>query len=143
MIVSQETPKASERPAIQAAIMRRVAPRKFRPAARLPPTTLPITPPALWRSGPGCQCNVVSAQLATSTSRNPATRTSVLAREVGSAFSRRCSPTHTAPSTSGNRNAGRPNRKNSTSASHAPMSPMRLWMAEELPVKEKPGSSGL
>ena len=33
------------------------------------PTTLPTTPPAVWRRTPGCQCSVVRPQLATSTSR--------------------------------------------------------------------------
>ena len=52
------------------------------PAASPLPTRAPTTPPALWRSAPGCQCRVVSAQLATSTSRKPAMRTAVLAREL-------------------------------------------------------------
>src|SRR5882672_9973338 len=144
MMVSQETPKASDRPAIQAAIITSVAPRKSSPATRPSPTTLPTTPPAVCRSAPGCQCSVVSPQLATSTSTNPAMRTRVLAREAAAcAFMRRCRPQQAAPSTSGNRNAGRPKRKNSTSASHAPITPMRLCTGAELPVKENPGSSGL
>ena len=144
MIVSQETPKASDRPAIQAAIMTSVAPRKSSPVANPLPTRLPTTPPALWRSTPGCQCRVASPQLATSTSRNPASRTRALAREAGAGvFMRRCIPKAAAASTAGNRYAGRPKRKNSTSASHAPTTPMRLWIAAAVPVKEKPGSSGL
>ena len=143
MTVSQETPKASDRPAIQAASITSVAPRKSSPATRPPPTTLPTTPPAVCRSAPGCQCSVVSPQLATSTSTNPAMRTRVLARETPCVFMRRCRPQHAAASTSGNRNAGRPKRKNSTSASHAPITPIRLRTGAELPVKENPGSSGL
>ena len=143
MIVNHDTPKASDRPAIQAAIISSVAPRKSSPAASPPPTTLPTTPPALWRSTPGCQWSVVSAQLATSTSRKPAMRTSALAREALTACSRRCRPQQAAASTSGKRNAGRPKRKKSTSASQAPMTPMRLCTPEALPVKENPGSSGL
>ena len=143
MMVNQETPKASDSPAIQAAIMSSVAPRKFTPAASPLPTRAPTTPPALWRSAPGCQCRVVSAQLATSTSRKPAMRTAVLARELLSARMRRCMPQQDSPSISGNRNAGRPKRKKSTSASQAPITPMRLWTGAALPVKEKPGSSGL
>jgi len=67
-----------------------------------------------------------------------------LAREAGAGvFMRRCIPKAAAASTAGSRYAGRPKRKNSTSASHAPTTPMRLWIAAAVPVKEKPGSSGL
>ena len=70
-------------------------------------------------------------------------RTSVLARELASDWMRRCRPQAASASMSGNRNAGRPKRKNSTSASHAPTTPMRLCTGAALPVKENPGSSGL
>ena len=42
-----DPPKASDRPAIQAAIITSVAPRKSSPATSPPLTTLPTTPPAL------------------------------------------------------------------------------------------------
>ena len=144
IMVNHDTPKASDKPAIQAAIISKVAPRKSTPAARLPPTTLPTTPPAVWRMTPGCQWSVVRAQLATNTIRNPATRTRVFARDATSVFRRRCNPQQAAASTAGNRKAGRPKRKNSTSASQAPTTPMRLCTgALLLPVNEKPGSSAL
>ncbi len=143
MTVSQRHPKASDAPAIQAASSSSVAPRKSRPDARPRPTALPTTPPALCGSTPGAQCSVASAQLATSTSRNPAMRTAVLAREVLPAPDRRCSLQHAAAEHHRNRKAGRPKRKKSTSASQAPTGPMRLWTGVALPVKENPGSSGL
>ena len=70
-------------------------------------------------------------------------RTAVLARVLTSVRMRRCRPQQASASMIGNRNAGRPNRKNSTSASQAPTTPMRLCTGVALPVKENPGSSGL
>ena len=119
-------PKASDSPAIQAASSSSVAPRKFRPAARPLPTAVPTTPPALWRSDARLPVQASSApQLATSTSTKPAMRTAVLAREL--ALASGCAadmpPAGQPQHASGNRKAGRPNRKNSRSASQAPMRP--------------------
>ncbi len=123
--------------------MTRVAPRKSRPEASRVPTSVPTTPPAVWRSTPGAQCKVVSPQLVSSTTTKPAIRTAVFMREPCSPRPRRWSIQPHAPSITGNRNAGRPKMKNRTSASHAPIGPIRLWTTVELPVNEKPGSSGL
>ncbi len=144
MTVSQETPNASDTPAIHAASKRSVAPRKCRPEASPCPTRLPTTPPAVCRSTPGDQCSVVSPQLAMSTMAKPATFTAVLARVLRSSFFRlRKMNQHHTPSMTGSRNAGRPNRKNRTSANQAPTGPIRLWTSTEPAAMEKPGSSGL
>jgi len=144
MMVSQDTPNASEAPAIQAAIRSSVAPRKLSPEASPVPTSFPTTPPALCRSGQPCQCNVTSPQLASSTRTKPPTRTAVLARDARSVFLRlRKTFQEAMPIITGKRNAGRPNRKNRTSAAHAPIGPMRLRMNPLPPVKENPGSSAL
>ena len=41
-----------------------------------------MTPPAVSRSDPGCQCRVASPQLAASSSRKPPPRTAVFMREA-------------------------------------------------------------
>ncbi|HKZ73556.1 MAG TPA: hypothetical protein VJ011_05790 [Steroidobacteraceae bacterium] len=70
-------------------------------------------------------------------------RIAVLARDGDASTRRRKSVRHAAASMSGNRNAGRPKRKKSASAIHAPIGPMRLLTAVEPLANEKPGSSGL
>jgi hypothetical protein len=87
-MVSQETPKDSDTPAIQAASMKSVAPRKFMLAARPSPMNCPTTPPAVSRSAPALQCSVASPQLANSISVKPPIRTALLARVRPSSSSR-------------------------------------------------------
>ncbi len=103
-MVSQETPNDSETPAIQAASMNRVAPRKFMLPARPSPMNCPTTPPAVSRNVPALQCSVASPQLANSMSVNPPMRTALLAR-VRPSSSSRClnRMKHATPSISGNR----------------------------------------
>ena len=87
-MVSQETPKASDTPAIQAVSMNSVAPRKFRPTrARCRRTARPRRPRSA-RSRPALQCSVASPQLANSISVKPPMRTAVLARVRPSSSSR-------------------------------------------------------
>ena len=126
-MVSQDTPKASDTPAIQQASRTSVAPRKLRLAASPLPMNWPTTPPAVSRNAPALQCRVASPQLANSMSVKPPMRTAVLARVRPSSSSRCRNITKQAtPSMMGNRYAGRPNRKNRMSDSHAPNGPMRL-----------------
>ncbi len=87
-MVSQETPKASDTPAIQAASMNNVAPRKLRLLARPVPMNWPTTPPADSRSVPALQWSVASPQLANNRSMNPPMRTAVFTRVRPSSSSR-------------------------------------------------------
>jgi hypothetical protein len=128
MMVSHETPKASEMPPIHAASISSVPPRKLKLDSMASPNSMPTTPPADCRSEPALQCSQASAQLAISTTTKPPTRSIELVRDApSSAARRRSSVQHHAPSITGNRNAGQPNRKNSTSANQAPKRPIRLW----------------
>jgi hypothetical protein len=103
-MVSHDTPNDSETPAIQAASINSVAPRKFMLAASPLPMNCPTTPPAVWRKLPALQCNVASPQLANSISVNPPMRTALLARVRPSSCSRwRNMKKHAAAITSGNR----------------------------------------
>jgi hypothetical protein len=85
-MVSHDTPNASEMPAIQAASMNKVAPRKFMPDSR-PLPMCPTTPPALAGNAPASQCSVASPQLAISIRVKPAIRTAVLKRVRPSSWS--------------------------------------------------------
>ena len=72
MIVSQDTPKASDSPAIQAAISSSVAPRKLRPAASPLPTACRGRRRRVWRRLPGCSAASSSPQLADEHQHEPA-----------------------------------------------------------------------
>jgi hypothetical protein len=103
MIVSQDTPNASEIPAIQPASSSSVAPRKLKPDA-IPVPMCPTTPPAVAGSVPEFQCSVARPQLATSSSVKPAMRTAVLKRvRPSSSGGWRNITKHATPSMSGNR----------------------------------------
>ena len=134
MTVSHETWKASDSPAIQAAMQQQ------RRAEKLQPRRQPSAHEAPDHAAGGLTQHARlpvqrrEPQLATSTSTKPATRTAVFMRETVTPCARRSSAQHGEPSISGNRNAGQPNRKNNTSASQAPTTPMRLWIVAALPV---------
>ena len=104
MIVSHDTPKARETPAIHAVSMNNVAPRKLRLDASPLPMNCPTTPPALSRRKPGLQCSVARPQLANNMSVKPPMRTAVFARVRPSSSSRWRNITKQAtPSMMGNR----------------------------------------
>ncbi len=83
---------------------------------------------------PASQWSVVSPQLAASSNTKPAARTAVFMRETATPCARRCSPQAASAITTGSRNAGQPNRKNSTSLTQAPATPMRFRIGVALPV---------
>ena len=144
MIVNHETPKASDRPAIHAAISSRVAPRKSSPAASPWPTMrAEDTAGALVQhSGLPVQRRQCAARDEHQHEAGDA-HGGIGARDGLAADAPLHGVQQASPSITGKRNAGRPKRKNSTSASQAPTTPMRLWTGPGPPVTEKPGSSGL
>ena len=145
MIVSHETPNASDSPAIQAASSNSVAPRNLQPDGE----TLPDQR-ADDAAGGLPQRLRIPVQRGEPAARDEHQHEAadahggVRARAAPRSFWRlRNSVQHDTPSITGNRNAGRPNRKNSTSAIQAPDRPDAVVDRPGSPVKEKPGSSGL
>ena len=104
-MVSQDTPNASDTPAIQAASMNSVAPRKLRLSASPVADELPDhAARGLAQACPAFQCRVARPQLANNMSVKPPMRTAVLTRVRPSSSSRCRNITKQAtPSMIGNR----------------------------------------